>query len=704
MSELSASTSGGTGHVLPSERARASFDIAELQKMIGGAARQEAIDRVKELFTGPPFDDAHLDDFRSYQELFERQSERAVEATKILRKSPEFRQLHAVQRKVSMSDLFATGALGIHFIAFLPYLETQANDAQKKQWLAGARNLEYIGAYAQTELGHGSNVRALETIATFDPHTDEFVIHSPTLTSIKWWPTGMYVATHGIVFAQLHLHGKNHGVHGFMVQFRDDKGCLMPGVEVGEIGPKIDARHTNIGYARFTHVRIPRFNMFARNSQVTPDGNYVPAPPKLSKFGYIGMMTIRAGMVGGAYALVATAVTTAVRYLCIRKQGFKDSTASDALSTGEHAVLDYQLHQYRAFKALACAYAFFFSTRYVHNFLARVRDGIMAGEEQAADGLPELHATLAGMKTFCTWTAHQQVEAMRKSCGGQGYLRASGVGDLAQTAAEPVTAEGEHVILALQTARFLMKTVRSIRQGTKVVGTVAYMAEPPLKPEALGPDACRLGPDASAPAACELALALLLDRARRFAEKLEAAFAAETAKGAAFDDALNKVMVLAYKSAECHTMYILAKNNFDEIQRQVQEGAMREALLRLFEVFALQQIYENAGDFLGILPGTDLILARINRILEEIRPDAVALTDGFSVSDWNLKSTLGRYDGNVYEAIYEEAKLSPLNQDSKMIGWEKFAEILDLDFLREGMTSQRQGGEAPSHVATASKL
>eukprot|EP00416_Gambierdiscus_australes_P016565 CAMPEP_0171076350 /NCGR_PEP_ID=MMETSP0766_2-20121228/13354_1 /TAXON_ID=439317 /ORGANISM="Gambierdiscus australes, Strain CAWD 149" /LENGTH=615 /DNA_ID=CAMNT_0011533315 /DNA_START=9 /DNA_END=1856 /DNA_ORIENTATION=+ len=590
-----------------------------------------------------------------------------------------------------MADFYASGALGIHFVAFLPFLETQASDEQKKVWLAGARNLEYIGAYAQTELGHGSNVRALETTATFDPATDEFVVHSPTLTSIKWWPTGMYAATHGIVFAQLYSKGTNHGYHGFMVQFRDDQGKLMPGVEVGEIGPKIDAGNTNIGYARFTHVRVPRFNMFARSQQLTRNGDYIAAPPKLSKFKYIGMMTIRSGMVSGAYSMVANAATIAVRYLCIRRQGFKDSTSEQALESGEHAVLDYQLHQYRVFKALALAYTFYSSTRYVNDFLSRVRDGVMAGDEKAADGLPELHATLAGMKTFCTWTAHQQVEAMRKSCGGQGFLRASGVGDLAQKTAEPVTAEGEHVILALQTARFLMKTVRQMRGGQPPVGSVAYMQEPMLRSSDLGEGGSALGPQAPAAAVHELAVRMLSDRSRRFAEKLEAGFAAETARGASFDQALNKVMVLAFKAAECHTWHTLAKNNREVVLQKTTEGPLRAALLRLFELMALQHIYENAGDFLGLLPATDPALARINQLLEELRPDAVALTDGFGITDWNLKSTLGRFDGNVYEAIYEEAKLSPLNQDPKMVGWDKFAEILDLDFIRKGMGEQRQG-------------
>ena len=45
-----------------------------------------------------------------------------------------------------------------------------------------------LGCYAQTELGHGSNVRALETTATYLPDTDEIEIHSPTLASTKWWP------------------------------------------------------------------------------------------------------------------------------------------------------------------------------------------------------------------------------------------------------------------------------------------------------------------------------------------------------------------------------------------------------------------------------------------------------------------------------------------------------------------------------------
>ena len=80
------------------------------------------------------------------------------------------------------------------------------------------KTLQKIGCYAQTELGHGSNVAGIETTATLDMKTDEFVIHSPTVTSTKYWPGGLGLwANHAIVFAQCFVDGNNLGVNAFMV-------------------------------------------------------------------------------------------------------------------------------------------------------------------------------------------------------------------------------------------------------------------------------------------------------------------------------------------------------------------------------------------------------------------------------------------------------------------------------------------------------
>lgn len=135
---------------------------------------------------------------------------------------------------------------------FLPTIQGQTDEDQLDEWLNPciARKLAIteiltqdthlagaiLGTYAQTELGHGTNLSRLETQATYDPNAEEWVLHSPSVSAAKWWPGALVSnisitdihwppqgksSTHAIVMAQLYTNGHCHGPHPFVVQLRD---------------------------------------------------------------------------------------------------------------------------------------------------------------------------------------------------------------------------------------------------------------------------------------------------------------------------------------------------------------------------------------------------------------------------------------------------------------------------------------------------
>lgn len=59
----------------------------------------------------------------------------------------------------------------------------------------------------------------------------------------------------------------------------------------------------------------------------------------------------------------------------------------------------------------------------------------------------------------------------------------------------------------------------------------------------------------------------------------------------------------------------------------------------------------------------EVLQSWLEELLALIRPNAVGLVDGFDIRDEILSSTLGAYDGNVYERLFEEAQKSPLNKE-----------------------------------------
>ena len=81
---------------------------------------------------------------------------------------------------------------------------------------------------------------------------DELILDSPTIASYKFWPGELGIcATHAIVFARLISKGKDYGVQIFFVRIRDEHHQPLPGIDVGDIGPKMEWDMKDNGYLGF---------------------------------------------------------------------------------------------------------------------------------------------------------------------------------------------------------------------------------------------------------------------------------------------------------------------------------------------------------------------------------------------------------------------------------------------------------------------
>lgn len=326
--------------------------------------------------------------------------------------------------------------LALHWIMFVPNIISLCDDEQQAMWLPLCRDWRMIGCYAQTEVGHGSNVRGLETTATFLPESKgggkggSFVINSPTITSYKAWPGTLgRNANHAMVIARLiDGDGVDRGMHNFLVPLRSMADhTLLPGVETGDLGPKIGYNNMDNGFASFQNVKIPRRNMAMRFASVSEQGTYSKkqVSDAASKISYITMMQVRAYIADNAGKALAKACTIVIRYSAVRRQGFANSD-----ETSENQILDYRQQQHRLFPLLANSYCFFFTGKVLLKNLKAVERRLLANQPVNKLEVTDIHASSSALKSYTTMITADGIEDCRKACGGHGFLQASGLPEL----------------------------------------------------------------------------------------------------------------------------------------------------------------------------------------------------------------------------------------------------------------------------------
>ncbi|XP_040041910.2 peroxisomal acyl-coenzyme A oxidase 1 isoform X2 [Gasterosteus aculeatus] len=650
------------------ERQNATFDVEKLTHILDGGYEKTKRRREIEamVFSDPDFKEEDPN-FLSRSERYDQAVKKSAQMILKLREygiaDPE--EIYCYKNMVLGHH---HEAMGLHFVMFLPTLYSQCDPQQARKWLPLAESLQAVGTYAQTEMGHGTHLRGLETTATYDPATQEFVLNSPTVSSIKWWPGGLgKTSNHAIVLAQLYTQGNCHGLHAFIVPIRDlDTHVPLPGIVVGDIGPKFGFSEVDNGFLKLENVRIPRENMLMKFAKVEADGTYLKPPS--TKLTYGTMVFIRSLLVAESARALSKSCTIAIRYSSVRHQS--------EIRPGhpEPQILDYQTQQYKLLPLLAMAYAFTFVGQYMRQTYHRISGDINEGDFSE---LPELHALSAGLKAFTTWATNSAIEVCRMSCGGHGYSRSSGLPDIYVEFTPTCTYEGENTVMMLQTARYLVKSYRQAQAGQKLSGIVSYLND--LKHQRVQPQ-----PVAGRPTVVDINdLASLVEvykqRAAILVELAAKSIQQELHHSKSQEDAWNNSAIDLVRASDAHCHYVVVKLFTDKLG-EVSDTAIHSVMSTLALLYALHGITKNSGDFLqaGLLnvPQVLQISNRIKQLLSQLRPNAVALVDAFDFHDNRLKSVLGRYDGNVYENLFEWARRSPLNSTEVHESFHKYLKPL----------------------------
>ena len=636
--------------LLAAERNASNLDTEQITSLINGGS--EIVKRKREIenaiASDPNFDVANYH-YQTREERFEEAVRKFIYS--LTKKMSELKiigpeELHIFHRTIGIS------AFGLHNLMFIPTINGQGTQEQKDKWLPLAKNFDIIGCYAQTEMGHGTYVRGLETTATYDPKKQEFVIHSPTLTSTKWWPGNMgVVATHGIVPARLITKGEDKGIHYFIIQLRSlSNHHPMEGITIGDIGPKFGYDESDNGFLRLDNVRIPRDNMLMRYSQVLPDGTYVR--PKFDKLSYGTMVTVRAGLAHASFEWLSRAVTIAIRYSIVRRQ------TQNKTGELETQLLDYVNQQYTLIPLLSSVYALYFISQYMMELYAKTQSQLV---KENIDSLPELHATSSGVKSVATNIAVKGIESCRVSCGGHGYSLSSGFPYIYYIASPSLTYEGDNTILLLQTARYLVKMRQRVSENPDIYlpDNLSYLSETR---------------DLSRPSSLQFEstrdqLSLYRAMARASVDSAVAKIREGEMRGCDQFDARNSAAIELVECAEAHTYYVIVKSFIESLEKAVVKSMSHEnqrILKCLSDVFSLHYVLNKSGAFMqcGVLHSTDLVELRrvILSLFQEVRPEAVALVDAFDIPDMVLRSVLGRKDGDVYKAMWEWVQLNPRNK------------------------------------------
>lgn len=504
---------------------------------------------------------------------------------------------------LGFGDLSLLVKVGVQWGLFGAAVQNLGTRMHHERYLRSIMTLALPGCFAMTETAHGSDVHGIRTTATYEPVSQQFVVHTPDRGARKdYVGNAARDGRMAVVFAQLIVDGTNHGVHALVVPIRDDHNRPLPGVRIEDCGLMGGLHGVDHGRLSFDHVRVPREALLNRFGEVAPNGRYTSSIDDPRRRFYAMLSTLvrsRISIAGGAGSAAKTALTIAIRYAMTRRQFVRPDTGE------EIPLLDYPLHQRRLLPALATTYALHFTQEDV---LAELHDVELHPDVIAPQRQRVLESRGAGLKAVGTWHARRTIEECRESCGGAGYLAENRLPQLKADIEVFPTFEGDNTVLMQLVARGLLA-------GIDVLPAPAD--RPPVDPRSRA-----------------WQRAAFADRDRHVLDGLVRRLARAVHRG---DDPLGVFTAAqqhAVTAARAHTDRLVLTSFADAVDRCA-DPAVAALLDRVCDLHALSVIEADRAWFLehGRLTPAESrqVTAAVTELCRELRPHAGTLVEAFAI-------------------------------------------------------------------------
>ncbi|KAL8031580.1 hypothetical protein ABFX02_13G035200 [Erythranthe guttata] len=528
----------------------------------------------------------------------------------------EMRKL-ALLEVIEIFDHSLAIKIGVHFFLWGGAIQFFGTKRHHEKWLSATENYLIKGCFSMTELGHGSNVRGIETVTTYDSKSGEFVINTPCESAQKYWIGGAANhATHTVVFSQLNVDGKNEGVHAFITQIRDADGNICPNIRIADCGHKIGLNGVDNGRIWFDNVRIPRENLLNSVADVSPEGKYLSAiKDPDQRFGAF-MAPLTSGRVTIAASAVYSAkisLAIAIRYSLTRR------AFSITPDSAEVLLLDYPSHQHRLLPLLAKTYAMSFAANHLKLLYVK----------RTPQLIKTLHVVSSSFKAILTWHNMRTLQECREACGGQGLKTENRIGQLKGEFDVQSTFEGDNNVLMQQVSKALLGEYLAAKKRNKPfkdLGLDHMNKSCPTIPLQL---------TASTVRSVQFQNDILCLRER----DLLNCFAAQVSKYQAQGESKESAVIASYRLAEDLGRAFSDRaifQTFVEAENDVTDVPLKNILSVLRSMYVLVTLDEDAA-FLryGYLTveNAETVRKEVANLCSEMRPHALALVTSFGIPD-----------------------------------------------------------------------